>query len=109
MTTPNSFGFIFLGLLMVMLPSTIPGWFPPSHALDGSSTSALWLGLMGWVNDAIGAWFLARNELLPMAERMLAWRPQPLGDFAPGEILRPALAFETDAQLGSDDDRRAVA
>jgi hypothetical protein len=108
MTTPNAFGFLLLGLFMLLLPPAVPGWFPPNYHLDGSSTSALWLGLMGWVNDAIGAWFLARNELLPLAERALAWQPQPLEDFAPGKILRPAVVFERDGELANDD-RRAVA
>ncbi len=109
MTTPNAFGFLLLGLLLLLLPSTVPDWFPPNHALDGSNTSALWLEFMGWVNDAIGAWFAWCNELLPRAERALAWRPQSREEFAPGQILRPAGLFETDGPLAGADEQRAVA
>jgi hypothetical protein len=98
MTTPNAFGFLFLGLLMLLLPSLVPHWFPP-NALDGSSTSALWLGLMGWVNDGVWAWVVTRNELVPLAQRALAWRPQPLEEYVPAGILRPAGVFGTDVEM----------
>jgi hypothetical protein len=108
MTTANACGFLFLGLLMLLVPPAVPAWFPPNVPF-GSSTSELWLAFMGWVNDAIGAWFLACNELRPLAERVLAWRPEPLANFARGEILRPAVVFETDDRLADEGDRRAAA
>ena len=90
MTTANALGFLLLGLVMILLPPFAPGWFPPDGLLDGTSTSALWLEFMGWVNDLVGAWFVACDKLWPLVRRALAWTPPAMDELVPGEILRPA-------------------
>ncbi len=54
MNSANAIGFVALGLAMWLLPSVAPAWFPPA-AVDGSSTRALWLEVMGLVQLGCGA------------------------------------------------------
>jgi hypothetical protein len=91
MTTFNALGFSFLGLLMGYLPAIFPGYFPPT-GLDGSNTSALWLGFMGPLVGSLGAFHCLRNEGIPLAYRLLTLRlPQlpPMEQTTPGIMLRP--------------------
>lgn len=62
MTTSHAFGFALLGLGMMFAPAYYPESFVAS-AMDGSSTSALWLEVMGVLNFLIGSFTALRNEL----------------------------------------------
>lgn len=57
MNSANAVGFVALGLALWLLPSVAPAWFPHS-AVDGSSTRALWLEVMGLVQLGLGASYL---------------------------------------------------
>jgi hypothetical protein len=108
MTTIHAYAFLTLGGGLNLLPLLAPAHFPP-NSLDGSSTSALWLQLMGWVNGGLGAGYAARLQVLPAVARVLAWRPAPLPEFIPAEILRPALQLDEGDYADGADDQRAVA
>jgi hypothetical protein len=69
MTTANARGFLFLGLAMALLPMAASGAFPPT-GIDGSNTRALWLGLVGWVQMAIGAAWLGQAAVARVASRL---------------------------------------
>ena len=103
MTTMHACGFLVLGWGLNLLPGVVPGYFPP-NCLDGANTSALWLQFMGWVNGVLGAGFTLHLEVLPPLVRALAWRPAPLPEFIPAQILRPALDFC--GEFGPDADER---
>ena len=92
MTNLHAYGFLVFGGLMHLLPLVAPGRFPP-NSIDGANTSALWLQAMGWVNGAIGSFYLLKLEILPFIAQVLAWRPAPLPELLPAEVLRPALAM----------------
>jgi hypothetical protein len=93
MTTIHAYVFLPLGGVLNLLPLLALAQFPP-NSLDGSSTSALWLQLMGWVNGGLGAGYVARLQVLPVIGQALAWRPVPLPEFVPAEMLRPALSLD---------------
>lgn len=90
MTSLYAYGFLVLGGALHLLPLVAPAHFPP-NSIDGANTSALWLQLMGWVNGVIGAFYLLRLEILPGIAQVLAWRPTPLPELLPDNLLRPAL------------------
>jgi hypothetical protein len=94
MTNLHAYGFLVFGGLLHLLPLVAPAQFP-ANSIDGANTSALWLQVMGWVNGGIGAVYLLRLEILPFITQVLAWRPAPLPEFLPENILRPALALPT--------------
>lgn len=75
MNSANAFGFLGVGLAMWLLPALAPSWF--THvAIDGSSTRALWLQVMGPVQVAIGLWFLGQRALTALriaARRATDW------------------------------------
>jgi hypothetical protein len=87
----NALGFLACGDLMFFLPALLPAYFPPNARL-GSNTSALWLELMGVVNNVVGV-----GLVTSMASGLLAgWlvsRPvkTPSVAPAPGRMLWPAL------------------
>jgi hypothetical protein len=54
MKTNHAIAFFVLGFLLWKLPQVAPA-LCLTNGSDGSSTRALWLGLMGWVNGGIGA------------------------------------------------------
>jgi hypothetical protein len=91
MTTLNALGFFLLGVLMIFVPAFFPASFA-ANALDGSSTSALWLGVMGLFQGSMGAFFIMRNEAAPLAVRLMTLRLptlRPAERRAPAMILRP--------------------
>jgi hypothetical protein len=94
MTNLHAYGFLVFGGLLNLLPLAAPAHFPP-NSIDGANTSALWLQVMGWVNGTIGAFYLIRLDVVPFIAQVLAWRPAPLEEFLPVEVLRPALALRT--------------
>jgi len=79
---------------MSFLPAFLPAYFPAT-GLDGTNTSALWLEVMGAVNNLIGISLVAR--VVPAAvTRMLAWRmpvpaPRPV---VAARVLRPVLQLQ---------------
>jgi hypothetical protein len=92
MTNLHAYGFLVFGGMLHLLPLMAPAHFPP-NSIDGANTSALWLQVMGWVNGSIGTVYLLRLEILPFIAQVLAWRPAPLGELLPDNVLRPALAL----------------
>lgn len=78
---------------MNLLPLVAPAHFPPD-SVDGANTSALWLQVMGSVNGIIGAFYLLKLEILPFIAQVLAWRPVPLPELLPDDVLRPALVLQ---------------
>lgn len=94
MTNVHAYGFLVFGGLMHLLPLAAPAHFPP-NSVDGGNTSALWLQAMGWVNGVIGAFYLIRLDVLPFIAQVMAWRPAPLPELLPENMLRPALALHS--------------
>src|SRR3954468_18488161 len=92
MTNVHAYGFLVFGGLLHLLPLVAPGDFP-ANSVDGANTSALWLQLMGWVNGVIGAFYLIRLDVVPFIAHVLTWRPAPLPELLPGNVLRPAPAM----------------
>ncbi len=108
MTTIHAYAFLALGGVLNLLPLLAPAHFPPS-SLDGSSTSALWLQLMGWVNGAVGTGYVTRLEVLPAVARLLAWRPALPPEMQPAQILRPAMDFYEEIEAIGDERERGAA
>lgn len=90
MNTGNAFAFCLSGLGMWVLPQVAPEFFA-RHAIDGSSTRALWLQVMACVHVAVGAVYLFRSGLLP-------WLA---AGFSRATTARPALAPVTVRSVGS--------
>jgi hypothetical protein len=108
MTTIHAYSFLVLGWGLGLLPLVAPGYFPPT-GLDGSSTSALWLQLMGGVNGAVGTGYVARLQVLPAVAQVLAWRPALPPEMQPAQILRPAMDFyEEIGSIGDERERGAA-
>lgn len=92
MKAHDAIGFMGIGTLMTFLPALLPAYFPPT-GLDGSNASALWLELMGTLNNLIGTWLVAR-EVPAVVNSMLTWRlPIPIEarSVVSANLLRPAL------------------
>ncbi len=95
-------GFFVMGTLMTFLPALLPAYFPPT-GLDGANTSALWLEVMGVVNNLVGTVLIAGSIPAAVA-RMLAWR-MPLRVEArpvmpvPARLLRPAALVQSAPDL----------
>lgn len=70
MNTLNAIGFLCFGLGMGLAPVVAPDYFPAS-AIDGTSTRALWLQVMGIVQATLGGGYLIRR-LAQTAEETLA-------------------------------------
>ena len=83
----DSLGFFLFGHLMAFFPALMPGAFPPG-AVDGASTSVLWLEFMGIVNNFVGAGILAQS-VPPLVERLRVWRLLPTVEVEPVPVLRP--------------------
>ncbi len=94
MTNIHAYGFLVFGGALHLLPLLAPANFPP-NSIDGANTSALWLQTMGWVNGVIGAFYLIRLDVVPFVASVLAWRPAPLPEFLPEEMLRPGMRLQT--------------
>ena len=88
MTNVHAYGFLVFGGALRLLPLVAPAHFPP-NSVDGSNTSALWLQAMGLINGIIGAFYLIRLDVVPFVAQVLAWRPAPLPDPLPENVLRP--------------------
>jgi hypothetical protein len=99
MKSNDALGFFSLGLAMTLLPILFPGLFPP-NASDGSSTSALWLEIMGLLNTLLGGVHLLRAQLLPWVERTLFWKAEAEPESV-GMVLRP----EVDDYRGAEPKR----
>lgn len=106
MTSLHAYGFLILGSIGHVLPLVAPGQFPP-NSVDGANTSALWLQVMGAVNGVIGAFYLIRLEIIPFVAQVLAWRPTPLPELLPDNLLRPALVLRAGSR--ADDSPRSLA
>lgn len=101
MTNVHAYGFLVFGGLMNLLPLAAPAHFPP-NSIDGANTSALWLQAMGWVNGVIGSFYLIRLDVVPFLAHVMAWRPAPLPELLPENMLRPALVLR---RLDNDGER----
>ncbi len=108
MTTIQALAFLTLGGVLNLLPVLAPAHFPP-NSLDGSSTSALWLQLMGWVTGGLGAGYAARLHVWPAAARVPAWRPAMPAVLQPAQILRPALTLYEEIEAGAAERERGAA
>jgi len=75
MTTTNALGFMLLGLGMFFAPAEAAAFFPVD-AGDGSSTSALWLELMGPSNFLLGLVVVAHNETVRLRAAIETWHPR---------------------------------
>jgi hypothetical protein len=58
MNSGNAIGFVVLGAVMSALPHLAPG-LCPATGFDGTSTRAVWLQLMGFLQVALGTGYLA--------------------------------------------------
>lgn len=91
MTTLNAFGFFLFGIVMFFAPAFFPEYFA-IKALDGSSTSAVWLCVMGLFQGSMGISCIIRNEAVPFTVKLMTLR---LPAFGPSErplrgfVLRP--------------------
>lgn len=94
MNSSNSFGFVLVGLTMALAPVVMPQGFPPT-GFDGTSTRAIWLATMGFVQVAIGISYLLQIWVHRLADR-LATVSFPLLDRSPAPARLPSerLAFE---------------
>jgi hypothetical protein len=66
--------FALLGSVMELLPMVFPSWFPRGGA-DQSSARALWLGVVGATQIAIGASYFVRAHAVPAAIRIFSAMP----------------------------------
>jgi hypothetical protein len=82
MNTRHAWGFLSLGLVMGLVPMVAPAWFPPS-GMDGSSTRALWLELMGLVQTVLGGGRVTWHLAAPAIVRWLAVAPAPRAAVVP--------------------------
>jgi hypothetical protein len=74
MTTNNALVFFLVGLGMLFAPAELPQFFP-GDAVDGSNTSALWLGLMGLIQSVLGLAVAMHNETIRLRAAIEAWEP----------------------------------
>ncbi|MEO6996257.1 MAG: hypothetical protein ABI273_21820, partial [Lacunisphaera sp.] len=79
-----------LGSGMILLPAHAPEFFTADE-LSQLSRSALWLSFMGWLNGALGGFYLAKNAVVPRILGLLEWRPASTGGLITAQILRPAI------------------
>jgi len=70
--------FALLGAAMELLPLLFASWFPRSGA-DEASARALWLGLMGGAQMALGAGYLIQAHLVPWVARAAKFEPAKAG------------------------------
>jgi hypothetical protein len=52
MNCTNALGFLVAGLVLLLAPAAAPTLFPHT-AIDGSSTRALWIEVMGWAQIGV--------------------------------------------------------
>ncbi len=90
MSNRNAWGFLSFGLVMTLLPMLQPGWFPPG--VNGTSTRAIWLELMGIVQLLLGGASVIWHGVVPAIIHWLAFTPPPPSPVA------PVLAFEIEAE-----------
>ena len=69
MNSSNSFGYMLVGVVLVMWPMLAPEGFPPT-GFDGTSTRALWLEVMGAAQMAIGIATLLQTWVHRLAGRL---------------------------------------
>ncbi|ACB74854.1 hypothetical protein [Opitutus terrae] len=66
MNFKHAIGFMIIGAVFGLLPSLVPEWCPATGP-DGSSTRALWLGLMSTVMISIALSYFGRRILGSLA------------------------------------------
>jgi hypothetical protein len=74
MNAQNALIFTFIGSVMEFLPVLLPSWFPRNCA-DQASTRALWLGVMGAAQIAMGVGFIIWAHALPAFARIFSGVP----------------------------------
>lgn len=106
MTTLNAFGFFLFGIVLFFAPAFFPEYFVAS-ALDGSSTSALWLGVMGLFQGSMGLACFIRNEAVPLTVKLMTLRLPTFkrsGRRVQGVVLRPVRNHYLSLETGTDTD-----
>jgi hypothetical protein len=105
MTTANALAFILLGLGMACAPAEAPLLFP-ANAGDGSSTSALWLELMGPLSFLLGLLVAAQNETIRLRAAIETWDLEPVGrtfDLAEVRWAMPASLYALPIHWAADE------
>jgi len=74
MNLANALVFAVLGWVLEMLPKAFPSWFPHTGS-DVANSRALWLGLMGGVQMAVGLGFILRTYGVPAFQRLVSLVP----------------------------------
>lgn len=94
MNSSNSFGFVLVGAVMVMMPMLAPEVFPPT-GFDGTSARALWLEVVGGAQMAIGIASLLQIWVHRLAERLPSIQFSLLDrSTAPTRLPADKVAFE---------------
>jgi hypothetical protein len=83
----NACGFLFLGVVMLCLPSMAPGILTP-HTGPASGTRELWLLLMGTVNASLGAGAVGW-QALKYSGRYVAIGLATANELVPGAGMEP--------------------
>ncbi len=96
MTLRNAGGFLSFGLVMGLLPLLAPSWFPRT-GIDGTSTRALWLEVMGVMQTLLGGGPLVWKIAVPALVRWLAYVPAPVSSVP--KPAAPVLVFEPPVTL----------
>ena len=73
MTRGSSLLFFLLGLGMTLAPRLVPQAFP-ANGLDGSSSRAVWLALMGALNLSVGLGYAASRAVAAIGARFPSFR-----------------------------------
>lgn len=100
MNHANALTMITLGAIMVAAPHVAPDWFQPT-AIDGSSTRALWLSVVGTTQSGLAALWLLREALAQAWQRLQTAlpaahpKPQVDADAQPEALLGTAFATAT--------------
>ena len=104
MNNRNAWGFVSFGTVMSLLPLLAPAWFPPT-GIDGASTRAIWLEVMGVFQLLLGGVRVLWHAVVPAFVRWLAFTPPPIAPLAPVVEFEPeapappvAMAFGSEAE-----------
>jgi hypothetical protein len=85
MNAQNALVFTLLGSVMEFLPVLFPSWFPRNCA-DRESTRAIWLGVMGATQIALGVGFVVWAHVVPSVMRIFS--SAPAGEHVPLPVSR---------------------
>jgi hypothetical protein len=94
MNIRDAWGFLSFGLVMGLLPSFAPAWFPPT-GIDGSSARAMWLELMGAVQTSLGGGRVLWPMVGPAVTRWLAYVPPMPATVAPFELEKANVSADS--------------